>query len=95
MVSDTVFSAGLGLALTSAVKGYRCIICLPEKMSNEKVLIELQQSSNTEVFATQKVGKNIDARPKSVIFKPSHMSFSKTPQSPVAASKNCCRYVGH
>ena len=28
---------GLGLALTSAVKGYRCIICLPEKMSNEKV----------------------------------------------------------
>lgn len=31
---------GLGLALTSAVKGYRCIICLPEKMSNEKVCME-------------------------------------------------------
>ena len=28
---------GIGLALTAAVKGYRCVICLPEKMSNEKV----------------------------------------------------------
>ena len=25
------------MALTAAVKGYRCVICLPEKMSNEKV----------------------------------------------------------
>ena len=28
---------GIGLALCSAVKGYRCIIVLPEKMSAEKV----------------------------------------------------------
>jgi cystathionine beta-synthase len=28
---------GLGLALSSAVKGYKCIVTLPEKMSNEKV----------------------------------------------------------
>lgn len=31
--------SGIGLALVSAVKGYKCVIVMPEKMSNEKVSV--------------------------------------------------------
>lgn len=32
-------NTGIGLALVAAVKGYRCIIVMPEKMSREKVSV--------------------------------------------------------
>jgi len=31
------FCAGISIALTAAVKGYKCVIVMPERMSEEKV----------------------------------------------------------
>ena len=36
IVEATSGNTGIGLALASAVRGYECIICMPEKMSAEK-----------------------------------------------------------
>src|SRR5712692_2627079 len=37
IVENTSGNTGMGVALAAAVKGYRCIFTMPDKMSNEKI----------------------------------------------------------
>src|SRR6266700_3615134 len=39
IIEATAGNTGVGLAMVAAVKGYRCIFVLPDKMSREKVLL--------------------------------------------------------
>lgn len=50
IVEGTSGNTGVGLALAAAVKGYRCVFTLPDKMSSEKV--RLLKAFGAEVIVT-------------------------------------------
>jgi cystathionine beta-synthase len=50
IIEATAGNTGVGLAMVAAVKGYRCICVLPDKMSNEKIL--LLKAYGAEVVVT-------------------------------------------
>src|SRR5689334_10807976 len=50
IIEATAGNTGVGLALAAAVKGYRCIFVLPDKMSGEK--IRLLRAYGAEIVIT-------------------------------------------
>src|SRR6266480_1403528 len=51
IIEATAGNTGVGLAMAAAVKGYRCIFVMPDKMSAEK--IRLLRAYGAEVVVTQ------------------------------------------
>src|SRR3984893_8575316 len=52
IIEATAGNTGVGLAMVAAVKGYRCIFVLPDKMSNEKIALLRAYGAEVVVTAT-------------------------------------------
>lgn len=72
VIEPTSGNTGIGLALACAVKNYRCIIVMPEKMSKEKVLKNLRVSFSAyfipQVDVLRALGAEIIRTPTSASF---------------------------
>jgi cystathionine beta-synthase len=52
IIEATAGNTGVGLAMVAAVKGYRCIFVMPDKMSSEKVLLLKAYGAEVVMTAT-------------------------------------------
>jgi cystathionine beta-synthase len=52
IIEATAGNTGVGLAMVAAVKGYRCIFVLPDKMSQEKILLLKAHGAEVVITAT-------------------------------------------
>src|ERR1700691_4594353 len=52
IIEATAGNTGVGLAMMAAVKGYRCIFVLPDKMSSEKVALLRAYGAETVITPT-------------------------------------------
>lgn len=52
IIEATAGNTGVGLAMAAAVKGYRCIFVLPDKMSNEKIALLKAYGAEVVITAT-------------------------------------------
>ncbi|MBX9680467.1 MAG: cystathionine beta-synthase [Gemmataceae bacterium] len=52
IIEATAGNTGVGLALVAAVRGYRCIFVLPDKMSNEKIALLKAYGAEVVITAT-------------------------------------------
>jgi cystathionine beta-synthase len=52
IIEATAGNTGLGLAMAGAVKGYRCIFVLPDKMSQDKILLLRAYGAEVVITAT-------------------------------------------
>src|SRR5438874_2601563 len=52
IIEATAGNTGVGLAMVAAVKGYRCMFVLPDKMSQEKILLLKAYGAEVVITAT-------------------------------------------
>src|SRR5215216_4002775 len=52
IIEATAGNTGVGLAMVAAVKGYRCIFVLPDKMSSEKIALLRAYGAETVITPT-------------------------------------------
>nr|QHX41453.1 cystathionine beta-synthase-like protein [Halisarca dujardinii] len=90
IIEPTSGNTGIGLALTSAVKGYKCIIVMPEKMSGEKVAVlkalgaEIKRTPNAAAYNTPESHIGVSWKLKSMIPNSHILDQYRNPGNPLA-----------